>query len=120
MTDLIKPQEPEELYVIWTSRDREVALKMVFMYTGNSKLKGWWKDVHLIVWGPSTKLLAEDFELQEYVMGMRHNGVDIVACKACSDSYGVTEKLEALGLEVKYMGPPLTELLKAGKTLITF
>ena len=53
MTELIKPQEPEELYVIWTSRDREVALKMVFMYTGNSKLKGWWKDVLLIVWGPS-------------------------------------------------------------------
>lgn len=47
---------PNELVVLWTSGDREVALKMVFMYTLNSKLKGWWKDVTLIVWGPLLSL----------------------------------------------------------------
>ena len=120
MDDLTKTNEPEELYVIWTSSDREVALKMVFMYTNNSKLKGWWKDVCLIVWGPSTKLLAEDVELQEYIARMQTVGVDMVACKACTDSYGVSAALEAMGIEVKFMGQPLTALLKAGKTVITF
>ena len=120
MSEYLNPNDPEELYVLWTSSDREVALKMVFMYTSNSKLKGWWKDVNLIVWGPSAKLLTEDPELQEYIARMKHTGVNVVACKACADSYGVASKLEGMGIEVKYMGQPLTELLKAGKTLITF
>ena len=41
--------KPEELVVLWTSGDREVALKMVFMYATNSKKKGWWKEVTLVV-----------------------------------------------------------------------
>jgi hypothetical protein len=120
MTDQLKAGEPEELYVLWTSADREVALKMVFMYTANSKLKGWWKEVCLIVWGPSAKLLTEDAELQEAIARMLHTGVTVLACKACADSYGVAPALEAMGIEVKYMGQPLTDLLKAGKKVITF
>lgn len=120
MDGLVKPEEPNELYVLWTSGDREVALKMVFMYTFNSKSKGWWDDVCLIVWGPSSKLLAEDQELQEYITKMRVAGVEIVACKACADSYGVSDDLENLGIEVKYMGQPLTQILKQNSKLITF
>ncbi|MHC1761678.1 MAG: DsrE family protein [Negativicutes bacterium] len=113
-------KEPDELYVLWTSGDREVALKMVFMYTMNSRLKAWWTHVTLIIWGPSARLLTEDEELQEKVRAMLHVGVAIVACKACSDSYGASLALEGLGVEVKYMGQPLTQLLKEKKTLITF
>ena len=111
---------PEELYVLWTSGDREVALKMVFMYTLNSRLKEWWPYVNLIVWGPSAKLLTEDNELQQKLKLMQEAGVEVVACKACADGYGVSSALETLGVEVKYMGQPLTQLLRAGKTLITF
>jgi hypothetical protein len=57
----------DKLAVLWTSADREVALKMVFMYTYNSKLRGWWDDLTLIIWGPSSKLLSADKELQDYV-----------------------------------------------------
>ncbi len=113
-------QDPDELYVLWTTADREVALKMVFMYTKNSKLKGWWNEVYLIVWGPSAKLLSEDLALHDQIVQMKHVGVNLLACKACADSYGVTPALENLGVEVKFMGQPLTDLLKAGKTLITF
>ena len=42
--------DKKSLVVLWTSGDREVALKMVFMYTLNAKLKGWWEEVILIVW----------------------------------------------------------------------
>ena len=37
----VNSEKPSELVVLWTSGDRDVALKMVFMYTLNSKLKGW-------------------------------------------------------------------------------
>jgi hypothetical protein len=110
----------DKLAVLWTSADREVALKMVFMYTYNSKLKGWWDDVTLIIWGPSAKLLSKDTELQDYVKKAQKVGVKVQACRACSDMYEVTEKLEALDIEVIYMGEPLTNYLKNGWKVITF
>jgi hypothetical protein len=112
---------PSKLAVLWTSGDRDVALKMVFMYTFYAKERGWWQDIQFIVWGPSSKLLSEDKELQDYIKKMKDKGVEIVACKACADSYGVSGKLEDLGIEVKYMGMPLTELLKSEKwKVVTF
>ena len=54
MTKKKKISKPDELIVLWTSGDREVALKMAFMYTLNSKRFDWgWKEVTLVVWGPS-------------------------------------------------------------------
>ncbi|MFH0848371.1 MAG: DsrE family protein [archaeon] len=110
-----------ELVVLWTSGNREVALKMVFMYTLNSKLKEWWKEVTLIVWGPSSKLLSMDTDLQVSLSKMKEAGVRLMACKRCADMYGVSGDLERLGLEVKYMGEPLTQFLKTdGCRVITF
>ncbi len=104
---------PDELVVLWTSGDREVALKMAFMYTLNSKRFKWgWKKVTLVVWGPSSKLLVEDKELQEYLSRIREAGVKLLACKKCSDLYGVSNDLRRLGIEVKYMGKPLTDYLR--------
>jgi hypothetical protein len=110
----------DKLVVLWTSGDREVAEKMVFMYTQNSKLRGWWKDVTLIVWGPSSKLLSQDSGLQDYIQSIKGVGVEVVACRACADEYGVTSDLESLGIEVKYMGEPLTSYLKSGIKVLTF
>ncbi len=112
MTPTPTDQDPSRLAVLWTSGDPEVATKMAFMYTLNAKRQGWFDEVTLIVWGPSSKLLSEDAELQEAVAGMAAVGVEIVACKACSDSYGVSDALAAMGIDVKYMGVPLTEMLK--------
>ena len=116
-----KLAKPDTLVVLWSSADREVATKMVFMYTLNAKRRGWWKDVSLIVWGPSAKLLTEDSELQDRMEEMKEVGVDLLACKACSDSYGVSESLERLGVAVQYMGEPLTEILRdESQRVITF
>ncbi len=112
--------ETTKLGVVWTSGDREVALKMVFMYTFNAKRAGWFDEVQFVVWGPSEKLLAEDEELQEYVGRMIDVGIEVVACKACSDMYGVSSDLEECGVDVKYMGQPLTNLLQSDWKIITF
>ena len=51
---------------------------------------------------------------------MISDGVQLQACLACSDSYGVSEKLKDMGLEVVYMGKPLTNYLKSGYSVLTF
>jgi hypothetical protein len=79
-----------------------------------------WDDVRLIVWGPSSKLLSEDKDLQEEVKKMKDAGVILEACKACSDRYGVSDKLERLSIDVKFMGIPLTEYMKDSRNIITF
>jgi hypothetical protein len=108
-----KKPRPDQLVVLWTSCDREVALKMAFMYTLNSKRFNWgWKGVTLIVWGPSSKLLAQDKELQEHIIDMKEAGIKLQACKKCSDLYGVTDDLKRLGIEVKYLGKTLTNYLR--------
>ncbi len=109
----------DTLAVLWVSRDREAALHMAFMYAKNSKLRGWWPNVTLIIWGPSGPLLVSDPELQQELESMKQAGVVLQACKACSDRYGVSDALAALGVEVKYMGQPLTELLKSGAHVLT-
>ncbi|MCB8814645.1 DsrE family protein [Desulfosporosinus shakirovi] len=109
---------PNKLVVIWTSGDREVAIRMALMYTLNSKLKEWWDEVSLIVWGPSAKLLTEDQPLQEYVAKIKQAGVEVLACKACADSYGVSEVLENMGINVMYTGQVLTDFLKDETTKV--
>ena len=114
------PAAADKLNILWTSADKEVALKMVFMYAHAAKKQGWWKEVHLIIWGPSARLTSTDKDVQDYLKRMQDAGVVVVACRACADQYGVSKTLEGLGIEVKYMGQPLTEILKRGEKLMTF
>ena len=108
------------LYVLWTNDNPITAEKMVFMYTYNAKKYNWWDEIRFVVWGPSSLLLSVDKELQDYIKKMKDEGIVLEACKACSDMYGVSDKLTELGVDVKYMGKPLTEMLKSGWTSMTF
>ncbi len=110
----------DRLAVIWSSGDREVAFSMVFMYTKNSKLRGYYDQVRLVLWGPSAKLIAEDEELQDELEKLKEAGVELKACKVCTDMHGVTEKVTALGFDAILMGAPLTEMLKTGWKVLTF
>lgn len=111
--------EKDHLYILWTNGDPITAEKMVFMYGVNSLLKGWWKEVTLIIWGMPAKLCAENTEIQEKIKKAQDAGVHLTACKACADQLGVTETLERMKVEVKYWGEPLTKILKSGETLLT-
>jgi hypothetical protein len=110
----------EKLAVLWVSGDRDVAEKSCLMYTHAAKRNGWFDEVVLIVWGSSSKLLAHDTALQEKVKAMIEDGVIVEACRACSNMLEVTEELEALGIDVKGMGVPLTEYLKSGYHVLTY
>ena len=112
--------ETTKLGVVWTSGDREVALKMVFMYTFNAKRQGWFDEVRFVIWGPSQKLLVEDEELKEYLGRMQEAGVEVVACQACANMYDVVSDLEECGVDVRYMGQPLTAMLQGDWKVMTF
>lgn len=112
--------DPSKLLVVWTSGDRDVAMNMVFMYTYNAKKNDWWENIRFIVWGASTKLLSGDKELQQEILKMKEIGIKILVCKACADIYGLSDDLQKLGLEVRYVGKDLTDMLKSGWTTLTF
>lgn len=111
----------DELVILWTSGDKEVAENMVFMFTQNAPKYGWWdaNKITLLIWGPSDKLLAEDEALQKRVVEMKAAGIKLEACKACADIYQVSDKLTALGIEVKYMGEALANYIKEGRKILT-
>ena len=110
----------EKLAVLWVSGDPDVAEKSCLMYTHAAKRNGWFDEVVLIVWGSSSRLLAESEELQEKVKAMIEDGVILEACISCSNMLGVTEELKALGIDVKGMGVPLTNYMKSGYHVLTY
>jgi len=112
-------RENTHLYVLWTDDNPITVEKMLFMYTINALKHGWWEKVTVIVWGASAKLISENAGVQGLIGEALEAGVHITACKACADKLEVTKDLETLGIEVKYWGIPLTEVLKSGESLLT-
>lgn len=110
----------DRLVIVWSSADPEVARNMVFMYAGNAAANGWWDEVRLVVWGPSARLLAEDAGLNAEAAQLAEAGVELLACRACATRYGVSDELARLGIEVCYMGEPLSGMLKSGWKVLTF
>ncbi len=111
--------DKDSLVVLWTSGDKEVAMNMVFMYTLNSKLHGWWEDVKFVIWGPSAGLVSSDGEVQSKILELDDVGVELEACKACAEDYDAVDDLESMGVDVKYMGEPFTEYIKSDMNVVT-
>jgi hypothetical protein len=111
--------ERKHLYVLWTNDNVITAEKMLFMYGINSLVKGWWEKVTIIIWGATAKLSGENDLIKNKIKEAINAGVHMTACRACADQLGVTEELEKMGVEVKYWGVPLTEVLKNNEALLT-
>ena len=109
----------EKLNILWTTDNKDTVFNMLSMYATNSVKNKWWDEVNVIIWGASAKLIGNDTQVQTEVKEMLARGVKVEACKACSDNLGVTEKLIRLGVNVRYMGNPMTQYLKSGDKLIT-
>jgi hypothetical protein len=102
----------DKLVILWTSDNPELAKTMVFMYAHNAKRNGWFKEVTLIIWGPSAKLTAENEDIQREIAMMVESGVSVEVCVSCARMFGVDDKLRQLGFDVRGMGLPLTNYLK--------
>jgi peroxiredoxin len=111
----------EKLTILWTSGDPEVAHRMVLMYGHAAKKNQWFEEVRLIIWGPSSRLVASDKDIQAKLVEMKNAGITLEACVVCADSYGVTDRLRELGIDVKPMGKPLSNIIcEENNRLVTF
>lgn len=109
----------DKLNVLWTSGDPVTAEKMVMMYTTNSMLHGWWKQVDVLIWGGASKLLSENELIQEKLKMAQHTGVNFIACKGCTDQLGISDQFLEMGIDVKYTGVLLTDYIKGDEKFIT-
>jgi hypothetical protein len=110
----------KKLHVLWTTGEKDVALRMIFIYLLDAKSVGWWDEIHVIIWGPSAKLVAGNRLIQREVDMLLQSGVDIEACQGCTEAYGITDKIKGLGINVRYMGEELTAILKSDEKLVVF
>lgn len=109
----------DRLNILWTTDNKDTVLNMLTMYAVNSKTNNWWQNVNVIIWGASAKLAGADPQVQTEIKEMIDQGVTIEACKDCCDTFGVTGKLTELGINVRYMGEPLTNYIKTGQNILT-
>lgn len=109
----------DKLNILWTTDNKVTILNMFAMYASNSKQNGWWKEINVIVWGASTKLLCEDKQVQFEVKEMIKKGITFEACKSCADTFEASAIFDKLGIDVRYTGLALTKYLKSGETVLT-
>jgi hypothetical protein len=109
-----------KLLIVWSTEEVEVAKKMVLLYGSVILPRGYWEEAHLMIWGPSARALAENSELQAMLRTVQESGVETSACVVCSDDYGVSDKLEELGVKTVHTGELLTEALQGDWKVITF
>ena len=93
---------------------------MVLLYGSVILPRGYWDEAHLMIWGPSARVLAEDRALQEMLKTVQQSGVTTSACVVCSDDYGVSERLQELGVVTEHTGERLTQALQDDWKVITF
>ncbi len=110
----------DTLVVLWSSGDPEVAENACLMYTQAARRNNWFREVILIIWGPSQKLIAGNQDIRDRIAAMEKDGVIVQACIACSNAYGITNDLKACSVDVRGMGIPLTNYLKRGYRVVSF
>ena len=109
----------DKINILWITDNEETIDNLLAMYTINSKAYDWWQDVNVIIWGASAKLIGTDKKYQVLVKEMIDSGINVEACKMCSDNLSATKKLLELGVDVKYMGEQLTKYLQSNEKVLT-
>lgn len=107
-----------KLLVVISTGEKEKALTGL-LYTTNVIRNQWIDDVRVFFFGPFEKLLAEDSEIQEWTTELA-NHQQPMACKFISDNHGVSEQLASLGVDVQYVGQPISDAIKEGYVPMVF
>lgn len=110
----------DKIHLLWTTDNKDTIFNMIAMYASNSKRLNWWQEINIIIWGASAKLVGNDTQVQTEILEMLNQGITIEACKDCCENFGVTERLEKMGVVVRYMGEPLTRYIKNNEKILTF
>lgn len=108
-----------KLHILWTDDNPLTAEHMVLMYGPVTKQHGFWEEVTIIIWGATSKLVAENTHVQNLIKDAQAKGVKFSACQACAEKLGTMQRLLDLDIEVLHWGKPLTELIKNKENLLT-
>ena len=112
--------DAKTLHILWTNDNPVTVERMLFMYAANSLKKGWWDSVHVIVWGAAASLLCSHEHIRSKVREFQALGGHVSACRRCAEELGLAEQMEQFGgIELIYMGEPLTRILQSRETLLT-
>ena len=110
----------DRVFVIIASRDREKVLQPGLLYPFNATAKGWMEEAKIIFFGPAEEVAVHDLEVRERIQEALDAGIHVLACRKCADERGLTDALEAMGIDVIYVGELISELLKAGWASLSF
>jgi len=110
----------KKLNVVWSTGEKDVAMRMIFVYLMDAKSMGWWDEINLVIWGPSALLLSHDKDVQRELDFVQQSGINVEACMGCTEAYKVTKIIRSLGIDVKYMGEALTQYLQGEGRVVTF
>ena len=102
----------ENLLIVWSNGDIELANKFPLLYASVILDREYWKTAHLMLWGPSILLVKDNKYIQDKIRQIQETGVKMSACIVCVEDYGAREELEKLGIEVTHTGEFLTKALK--------
>ncbi|HAM99953.1 MAG TPA: DsrE family protein [Marinilabiliales bacterium] len=109
----------QELFILWHSDNFITAEKLVFKYAINCRFQGWFSQVTIIIWGASSQLAMRNPHIQKLIKEAMEHGIKVTACKACADELESTNVLAELGVELRYWGKPLSELIQSGKKILS-
>lgn len=102
----------ENLLIVWTNGDKEVANKFPLLYSSVILEREYWKSAHLMIWGPSILLAKENEQIRQKLKEIQNTGVKMSACIVCVEEYNAIKQLEELNIEINHTGELLTKALK--------
>ena len=104
----------DKLLVIIATGDREKALTGL-MYAKNAVKRGWLRDVKVVYFGPSERLMCSDTEVADAAIEVAGLG-ESYACKAISDRETISDRISEMGIRVEYVGSIISEYIKEDYT----
>lgn len=102
----------ENLLILWSSKDKNIAKNFTLLYSSVLLERNYWKTAHLMIWGPSIKLVKKSKKVRKKLIEIQKSGVTMSACTVCVDEYKVKELFEKLNIEITHTGEFLTKALK--------
>jgi hypothetical protein len=113
MTDTSAGEHDRVLVIIGTAEPAKAQAGA--MYALNARRHGWMGGVKLVLFGPAEQLVLTDEDLQDLVRQfMAEDGDAPVACRFLADREGLSDRLGELGLTVAYVGPLISQAIRAG------
>lgn len=102
----------ENLLIVWTSENIDVATKFPLLYGSVVLQRGYWESAHLMLWGPSIKVVKKSKKIRKLLKQMQESGVTMSACIVCVEDYKAKDILDRLNIQITHTGEFLTKALK--------